>query len=193
MPSPNPFHCPIVPVRELHGRTPKSWLSATVASSEAARPGDVVALRQPGCMLDSGLSIGATLHIVKSASGFCEERLYDLPSHRVPALAQCAAALDDDWEILGEFPDEFLEPGETGPARLELIHCPGALMFIWLDKPRAFGMPPSLLASTPQPAALFIEETDLAHADARHQRRLQAQIDLCERLSGVPILHPAPA
>jgi hypothetical protein len=144
-------------------------------------------------MLDSGLLIGATLHIVKSASGFCDERLPDLPSHRVLALAQCAAAINDDWEVLGEFPYEFLEPGETGPTRLKLIHCPGALMFIWLGEPRAFGMPPSLLASTPQPAALFIEETGLAHIDTRHQRRLQAQIDLCKRFSGVPIMRPAPA
>ncbi|WP_131505554.1 hypothetical protein [Limimaricola cinnabarinus] len=96
-------------------------------------------------------------------------------------------------EILEEFPSEFLEPGETGPARLELVHCPGALRFIWLKKSRTFGMPPTLLASTPRPAALFVEEAHLERSDAGHRRRLQAQIDLCERLSGVPILRPAPA
>ncbi|WPY96305.1 hypothetical protein T8T21_16150 (plasmid) [Limimaricola variabilis] len=190
MTSSTPYHCPVIPVGELHGQTPKARLATRLTLGETARPGDIVALRQPGCMLDNSLSIGAALPVTTSAAGFHEERLGDLPAHLRPGLAQCGAAIDDDWEILEEFPSEFLAPGETGLARLELIYCLGALMFIWLEKARAFGTPPTLLVSTHQPATLFVQEADLLRPGARHRRRLQAQIDLCEWLSEVPILRP---
>lgn len=99
-------------MQELHGRTPKTLMAATIASNEAARPGDVVALRQSGCMLDCSPFIGATLHVVKTASGFRADRLCELSAHSKPRHAQCMAAIDDDWEIFQEFPCEFLEPGK---------------------------------------------------------------------------------
>lgn len=187
--------CPIMPVQELHGRTPKTHLARALAPARSVRPGDIVALRQVGCMMNHGMLIGGTTFIAMSedGSGFVDLRLSELPRGRKSQAMQCMRAIDHDWEILEEFPSEFLKPGEIGPARLELLHCPGALMFLWLDEPRAFDMPPNLLSTTPTPAALFIEEEDVARTDPRDRHLIEGQLGLLECLSGMRIARLPPA
>lgn len=187
--------CPIMPVRELHGRTPKTHLARTLSLAQGACPGDIVALHQTGCMFDNSVMIAGTTFITMSdnGSGFNELRLCDFPSALKPRLMQCLGAINDDWEILEEFPSQFLEPGDDGPARLELIHCPGALMFLWLDEFRMIDMPPALLSTVSTPAALFIEEEDLALTDLRDRRLIDGQIALLECLSGMTIARLLPA
>ncbi len=157
--------CPIMPVRELHGRTPKTHLARTLSLAQGACPGDIVALHQTGCMFDNSVMIAGTTCITMSEDGssFDDRRLGDLPWGLKSEAMQCVGAIDEDWEIFEEFPSEFLKPGEIGPARLELIHCSGALMFLWLEKPRAFGMPPALLSTTPTSAALLSKKR-ISHA-----------------------------
>ena len=178
---------PIHTVRELHGRTPKRWLERTFATFETAKPGDIVAMREQGVCHDTGFMTGNMRFVAKTGSGFVEYRLHELAEHRMADAARCQAYVEDDWEIYEEFPGELLEPCEEGgPARFEIIHCRGMLLFLWLETHRPFGTPPHLLGEAPVPGALLLEEETL-HAAQIPGSDLGAQLRLCERLGGVNV------
>ncbi|MGX9857536.1 hypothetical protein ACR03S_19275 (plasmid) [Limimaricola variabilis] len=180
--------CSILPVRELHGRTPKAMLADTLVPLSLAAPGEIVAIRRQGWWIENSPNITATTYVVRTHDGFEDVRLCDLEDSIRDDARCCAVRLHNDYEIYQEVPDEFFEHAETAPTRFEVIDCCGAVLLCWLDEWRGLDQPPVLTQAARWPAAVLIEEKDL-----RKRRDISARITLCETFGKLRIALPVQA
>lgn len=173
-----PAACPILPVRELHGRTLKHHLARMLPSPEAARPGDIVALRRSGLVYDTSWLTATTTFLVKTHAGLTERRLHELAPNQITEAAACVGVLDDDWEMIEDFPEACHCPEKAGPRRYEILHCREALLLLWLKKYRKLDDPPAFPPDAEVPAALLIAKDDLVGPAALDPDRLNGIVSL---------------
>lgn len=182
--------CPMFTVSELHGRTLKQYFKTMLSTPETAMPGDIIAVSCSGLVFDTGWMTAEMTFLVKTISGITQRRLYELPFDQKEEAAECVGLIENDWEIVGEFPEECYCPDDAGPRRFEIIHCRNALLLLWLEQYRQFNHPPTLFADAEVPAALLIEEDDLTGSGALSAERLNGIISLMEKVGFLEVASP---
>lgn len=107
----------------------------------------------------------------------------------------CVGFLEDDWQIVEEFPEECHCPDDACTRRYEILHCRDALLLLWLEEHRSLNDPPALLPDAEIPAALLIAEDDLVGPDALPPQRSDGIVSLGNGLgagtSPIPACHRA--
>ena len=180
--------CPILPVGELHGRTLKHHLARMLPTPEAARPGEIVAIRCCGLVFETSWLTATTTFLVETHAGITERCLHELAPDQIKEAAMCVGFLEDDWQIVEEFPEDCQCPDDAGPRRYEILHCRDALLLLWLEEHRSLNDPPALLPDAEIPAALLIAEDDLVGPDALAPARLDGIVSLGNGLRACNLL-----
>ncbi len=95
----------LAPVRELHGRSVKAQLAQCLVPVHRAATNDLIAVCETGLFAEGAPFVNARTFLRKTATGYAQCRLSDLPSGLRPVASAALGYIDNDWELTGDLAD----------------------------------------------------------------------------------------